>query len=263
MTVPWRPHWIRGLAPSGGAFPPPVADDGDGNGDSSGAGGGGAASNDGVGDFGLSSSALERQARRRRDREGEFLSLFLRASSSSSSSSSRCASGLLVDLLRIAQCCYRAGRGAGIIVGGGGGAEEPELTTMTYARCSLAADALDALRRCLLLGPDDGDGVDGQLLSPSTSLRSSLRPCGLTADLVRSAVDAGYAMDKGLVRPRIALALRSAGVDNDDGDDDDHDDEDGPQGPMGHTKLDHLSFLSAASLCCGGNEFEPWERRLW
>lgn len=105
-------------------------------------------------------------------------------------------------------------------------------------RCTLAADSLDALRKCLSVRPYKGEN-DSQI-GASAQLQSEFRDSSLTKNILCSFFELGQSLQKGLVEQRLGQV--KAEIEK-----------------MGQKKerqsLDRSHFEKF--------EFDEWEQRLW
>ena len=141
--------------------------------------------------LGMASSSTGHRAGGSLD-DADVLALFLRAMLAPSDdyqySVEDCTSRLLTQILRIIGCCYtRVPDDVPCVQG----SNVEAMGKMAFAKSALATDALEALRKALLI----------RLTSSSSSsskdrLRCCLRSCGLRSDHIRCLIDSSFFLEK-------------------------------------------------------------------
>ena len=180
--------------------------------------------------------------------DGDVLALFLRAmldpSGDHQHTAEECVARLLTQILRIVRCCYTQVSDFEPV---DRDSDVQAMEKMAFAKSALAADALDALRKSLLIRPSSSS-----ISSSKDRLRRCLRPCGLQLDHMRRLIDCSCSMEN-FFRDRVYSSRQAH------------------KNKIEKEKTDERNANSDAEAVLDAstrrdkscNEYDPAERRLW
>ena len=180
--------------------------------------------------------------------DGDVLALFLRAmldpSGDHQHTAEECVARLLTQILRIVRCCYTQVSDFEPV---DRDSDVQAMEKMAFAKSALAADALDALRKSLLIRPSSSS-----ISSSKDRLRRCLRSCGLQLDHMRRLIDCSCSMEN-FFRDRVYSSRQAH------------------KNKIEKEKTDERNANSDAEAVLDAstrrdkscNEYDPAERRLW
>ena len=180
--------------------------------------------------------------------DGDVLALFLRAmlepSGDHQYTAEECAARLLTQILRIVGCCYARVSDLQPVARD---SDVQAMEKMAFAKSALAADALDTLRKSLLIRPSSPS-----ISSNKDRLRRCLRSCGLQLDHMRRLIDCSCSLEN-FFRDRVYSSRQAH------------------KNKIEKEKTDERNANSDAEAVLDAstrrdkscNEYDPAERRLW
>ena len=119
---------------------------------------------------------------------------------------------------------------------------------MAFAKSALATDALEALRKSLLIRLTSSSSSSGK-----DCLRRCLRSCGLQSDHIRRLIDCSYFLEE-FFHDRVYSARRANKEKEEETTNEDNENSDA----AGGERFDPSTRRSKAE-----NQYDPSERRLW